>query len=300
MDLTGLRAELRDRRAGLADRFRATRDVGALLRGQVRLADRMLLALWRDIGLGADGCLAAVGGYGRGELMPHSDIDLLLLVAAEPDAAVSARIERFVGACWDLGLEISHSVRTIEQSLTESAADITVQTSLLERRFLAGRRSLYAGLGRSLDAATDPRDFFHAKLFELRQRHAKFDDTPYSLEPNVKESPGGLRDLQSIKWIARAAGLGARWPDLAPHGLVSPAEARLLAGVERKHKVVRAWLHLIAGRREDRLVFDLQAQVGRALGLGAGDARRSGSVERDELVEAPSWHRVEAETGRRS
>jgi [protein-PII] uridylyltransferase len=272
-DVPAMRAALRARRAELIDAFRERGDVRRLLRGNVRLTDGVLLELWRDAGLQPDCALVAVGGYGRGELMPHSDVDLLLLVPAAEDPTRAARLERFIGACWDVGLEIGHSVRTVEQCLAESAGDITVQTSLLERRWLTGRRGLYTRLGEFLDEALDGRAFFHAKLFELRQRHVKFEDTPYSLEPNVKESPGGLRDLQSILWIARAARLGTGWTQLAGRGLATRAEAVLLAGQERKLKVVRAWLHVVAGRREDRLVFDLQAQVARAMGFGTEDAR---------------------------
>jgi [protein-PII] uridylyltransferase len=284
-DVAALRTGYRARRAELIDAFRVRPDVRALLRGIVRLTDRVLLALWRDAALPTDCCLVAVGGYGRGELMPHSDVDLLLLVPPGEDARRALRIERFVGACWDVGLEIGHSVRTADQCLAESAADITVQTSLLERRFLAGARGAYVQLGARLDAAVDARAFFHAKLFELRQRHAKYEDTPYSLEPNVKESPGGLRDLQSILWIARAAGIGSRWPQLARRGLVTHAEAGLLAGYERKQKINRAWLHIIAARREDRLVFDLQAQVARAQGFDRGDAR----LASEQLMQRYYW-----------
>jgi [protein-PII] uridylyltransferase len=281
----GLRAAFRARRAGLIDAFRARPDVGALLRGTVRLTDGVMLELWRQASLPSDCCLVAVGGYGRRELMPHSDVDLLVLVPAVDDAQRALCVERFIGACWDVGLEIGHSVRTEDQCMDESAADITVQTALLERRFLAGSRGAYLRLAARLDAAVDPQAFFHAKLFELRQRHAKFDDTPYSLEPNVKESPGGLRDLQSILWIARAARIGARWQDLARRGLVTRAEANLLAGYQRKLKVNRAWLHIVAGRREDRLVFDLQAQVARAQGFDPGDAR----LASEQLMQRYYW-----------
>jgi [protein-PII] uridylyltransferase len=285
VDLPALRGVLRARRAELIEAFRERGDVRQLLRGIVRLTDGILLALWRDAGLQPDCALVAVGGYGRGELMPHSDVDLLLLVPAAEDPGRSARLERFIGGCWDVGLEIGHSVRTVEQCLVESAGDITVQTSLLERRWLTGRRGLYTRLGEFLDAALDARAFFHAKLFELRQRHVKFEDTPYSLEPNVKESPGGLRDLQSILWIARAARLGTGWGQLAGRGIATRAEAVLLAGQERKLKVIRAWLHVVAGRREDRLVFDLQAQVAGAMGFDTADAR----LASEQLMQRYYW-----------
>jgi [protein-PII] uridylyltransferase len=268
-----VRAELRRQRAELIARFRERPEVHRLLTGMVRITDRSLVTLWRDSGMPSDCCLAAVGGYGRGELQPHSDVDLVILV---PDAEAVHRIksiESFVGQCWDVGLVIGHSVRTVEQCLTEAAIDVTVQTSLLERRYLCGSRRIYRTLGERLGAATDPRAFYHGKMFEVRQRHAKFADTPYSLEPNVKESPGGLRDLQSIRWISRAAGLGLTWAGMAERGLMTTREARLLANDERRLKVIRAWLHIISNRREDRLVFDLQAQVAQAQGFDATNAR---------------------------
>ena len=124
-------------------------------------------------------------------------------------------------------------------------------------------------LAETLQAATDPRAFYHAKMFEVRQRHAKFADTPYSLEPNVKESPGGLRDLQSILWIARASGLAEGWGQLAARGLVTRAEAALLAANERKLKVLRAWLHIVAARREDRRSGELGGHDQARPALGA-------------------------------
>jgi [protein-PII] uridylyltransferase len=280
-----LRAEMRARRAGLIDAFRADGKVRALLEGIVSLTDAVLLRLWADAALDEACALVAVGGYGRGELWPHSDVDLLLLVPADADDGRTRRLEGFIGACWDVGLEIGHSVRSVAQCLEESAGDITVQTSLLERRFLAGSRRAFRALGTGLDAAIDPRAFFRAKLFELRQRHAKYEDTPYSLEPNVKESPGGLRDLQSILWIARAARLGRGWGQLAARGLITRAEASLLAGYQRKLQVIRAWLHILAKRREDRLVFDLQAQVARSVGFDGDDAR----LASEQLMQRYYW-----------
>ncbi len=284
-DLGALRTTFRAERTRLIESFRARPDVRSLNRGLARVTDRLVLALWHDSGLHETLCLAAVGGFGRRELQPHSDVDLLLLAPERLADDVAARIERFVGACWDVGIDLGHSVRTVSQCETEAAADITVQTSLLERRFLAGRRTLYRELSARLQQAMDPRAFFRGKLFELRQRHAKFEDTPYSLEPNVKESPGGLRDLQSILWIARAADLGSSWPLLARRGLVTRAEAALLGRYERHLRLQRAWLHVISGRREDRLVFDLQAQVARAQGFDAHDAR----LASEQLMQRYYW-----------
>ena len=126
----------------------------------------------------------------------------------EGDPALQAQLERFIGNCWDTGLEIGSSVRSLDECLAESAKDITVQTSLLEARRVTGNTKLFIEFQRQFQAAMDPQSFLVAKTLEMNQRHTKFDNTPYALEPNCKESPGGLRDLQMILWVARAAGLG--------------------------------------------------------------------------------------------
>ena len=214
-----------------------------------------------------------MGGYGRCELFPHSDIDVLLLLPdeadAENDAELKARIERFIGSCWDSGLEIGSSVRNAAHCLEEATRDVTVQTSLLEARLIDGSRRHFTGLQTRLENALDPQAFFIAKTLELRQRHSKFENTPYSLEPNCKESPGGLRDLQIVLWVARAAGLGKSWDELARSGLATPFEVRQLKANESLLSLVRARLHIVAGRREDRLVFDLQTAVAESFGYAS-------------------------------
>ena len=154
--------------------------------------------------------LVAIGGFGRGEQFPYSDVDILVLLDAEPQEAERERIERLVGLFWDVGLEIGHAVRTVEACVEGARADITVQTSLLEARLLAGSGPLFRRLQKSLARQLDPVAFLKAKKLEQEQRHAKHRDTPFALEPNLKESPGGLRDLQVIRWIARACGVGHR------------------------------------------------------------------------------------------
>ncbi len=158
------------------------------------------------------------GRFGRAELAPSSDVDILILLPTEPDPDLELRLERFIGMAWDLGLEIGSSVRTVEQCVDEARQDVTVQTSLLEARRLFGSSALFEQFTRRFNETLDPRVFFQAKLLEMRQRHAKYQDSPYSLEPNCKESPGGLRDLQLILWIIRAANLGDSWKELTRVG----------------------------------------------------------------------------------
>ena len=158
--------------------------------------------------------LLAVGGYGSGKLWPASDVDLLLLLTDRPDAALTEGLEQLVGLFWDIGLVIGHSVRTVEECLTEAAGDLTVKTALVEARLLIGNEELCSKFTSDFRASIDPQAFFHAKRMEQDERYLRFQDSPYSLEPNCKESPGGLRDLQSILWIAQAAGYGKSWQDL--------------------------------------------------------------------------------------
>ena len=273
-ELVALRQSHRATLDAAIGRFNQDRNPDRLLASLSRACDRTLRSLWRLLDPPRRFSLIAIGGYGRSELFPHSDVDLLIL-ADRPTPGEAELLERFVSACWDLGLQIGHSVRSIEECLDEARGDITVQTSLIERRWLAGRRDAYEALGSRLARDLDPALFFSKKTLEMRQRHTRFEDTPYSLEPNSKESPGGLRDLQLILWICRAAGLGSSWADLARRHLISDSELRQIRHNERVLKRVRAFLHITSGRREDRLVFDLQAQVGAAFGFGAGDPRQA-------------------------
>ena len=284
--LAPIRAALRLAREAAIERFRSDRDPDRLMRALTAATDRTARALWRGVAMPRGAVLAAVGGYGRRHMFPHSDVDLLLLMP--PDAAsevLQRSTEAFVGACWDVGLQIGHSVRTLDECLVEAGGDITVQSSLLECRFLTGSRAGFARLVERLSAQLDPKAFFRAKLLEMRQRHVKYEDTPYSLEPNTKESPGGLRDLHLLIWTARAAGFGASWSDLARGGVATAEEARALRRNDRVLRRIRAMLHVVAGRREDRLVFDLQAQVADALGLRVASARRNS----EELMQRYFW-----------
>ncbi|MCO8642536.1 [protein-PII] uridylyltransferase [Burkholderia multivorans] len=269
------RAAFKAAKAELLERFRGATNVASLMHALSKLTDDALKRVWDDCGLPATLALVAVGGYGRGELAPHSDVDILVLLPDTHDDALDARIERFIGMAWDLGLEIGSSVRTVAQCIEEASQDVTVQTSLLEARRIVGSTALFERFTVRYHEALDARAFFTAKVLEMRQRHAKFQDTPYSLEPNVKESPGGLRDLQTILWIARAAGFGSSWRELDTRGLITDREARELRRNEAFLKTLRARLHVIAGRRQDMLVFDLQTQAAESFGYRPTPAKRA-------------------------
>ncbi|MFZ9296745.1 MAG: [protein-PII] uridylyltransferase [Hylemonella sp.] len=268
---------------------RPLRQVRSVLHRLTRLADSTLKTLWRQAGLDDSTlCLVAVGGFGRGELFPHSDIDVLVLlpndVSLQQDPALQTRIEGFISRCWDSGLEIGSSVRTLDECLAESARDVTVKTSLLEGRRVCGEAGLYETFTRQYQAELDAAGFFRTKILEMQQRHSKFQNTPYALEPNCKESPGGLRDLQIILWVARAAGYGSSWLELTRNGLATAFEARQLKRNETLLSLIRCRLHLIAGRREDRLVFDLQNAVAEAFGYSSSTSQGKPGMRASELL----------------
>jgi len=256
-EIAALRTRYRAEKAQLIESIGAqntsTRGVRACLHQLARLTDTVLIELWSLAGLEPPYALLAVGGFGRGELFPYSDVDVLVLlpdgVSPEADPLLQAQIEAFIGYCWDMGLEIGSSVRTLGDCLAEAAKDVTVQTALLEHRLIAGNAALLADFQKAFFAAMDPQAFFVAKTLEMRQRHTKFEDTPYSLEPNCKESPGGLRDLHVILWVAKAAGYGNDWHALAKNGLATPFEVKQIQRNESLLFQIRARLHLLAKRR---------------------------------------------------
>ena len=273
----------------------STRGMGKLLLRLSQLADKTLQTLWVLAEFPADYALLAVGGYGRAELFPYSDVDVLLLL---PDHTTSdmlnqqplarQRIEDFISHCWDIGLEIGSSVRTVADCVEQAVNEVTVQTSLLESRLITGDKALYARYTEQFNASMDPKAFFVAKTLEMRQRHNKFENTPYSLEPNCKESPGGLRDLQVVLWVAKAAHLGNKWDDLARNGLATAFEVTQIKRNLALLNLIRARLHVISHRREDRLVFDLQTAVAESFGY-ATDSLLTGKRASEHLMRRYYW-----------
>ncbi|MDR2924948.1 MAG: [protein-PII] uridylyltransferase [Azoarcus sp.] len=249
-----------------------------LLQGLAALADAAAAEIWKACDMPAGAALVAVGGYGRGELFPCSDVDLLFLLPEPADDELKDRIEALIGALWDVGLAISHSARTVDECLEASLADITIQTTLLESRLLTGSEGLFQQFQMRYRAQTDVSEFFRAKLLERDQRYARYNGTPYTQEPNCKESPGGLRDLQLLGWIARAAGLGRNWRELVRHRLITANEAAGLRSTERFLRHVRIRLHYLAARAEDRLLFDYQERLAGVMGIKPTRARRASEI----------------------
>ena len=235
--LVRYKAQLQSEQAAIRERYFIDPDPARYLRQRSQLIDEVLCGLWKELRLPDALALIAVGGYGRGEMWPASDVDLLLLLPGKPDKALTESLELMVGLFWDVGLTIGHSVRTINECLAEAQNDLTVQTALVEARLLIGNSSLFEELDSEFKGSLDPQAFFHAKRMEQDERYIRFQESPYSLEPNCKESPGGLRDLQSILWIAQAAGFGGSWQDLKCHGFITHREQQ---GLEHRESFLQS------------------------------------------------------------
>lgn len=261
-----------DRAIELYKRDRSRPDV--LLTSLRKIVDRILKEVATYNPLPKDACLCAVGGYGRGELYPCSDIDLLILIKQSPTIVEQELLGIFIAELWDLGLEVGHSVRTIDECLDESRKDITTATGLLEVRFIVGNKSNFQELQKRFKSQLNPSSFYRAKALEYRQRHKRYANTPYALEPNCKESPGGIRDIQLINWIARAAGITPSWHRLVSAGFMTENEALQMKTAESNYQRLRIELHLLSKKSDDRLLFDTQIALAHELGIQAEQSKR--------------------------
>ena len=273
-DMASLRERLQVAREAIFHRFDQGADAAVLVRELAQCTDVVLIDAFSRSRLDNDVALVAVGGYGRGELHPWSDIDLLLVTVERPSEGCLERVRSFVAGLWDLGLEIGHSVRSPSECGARARADISIATAVMESRLVAGVEPLFHRM-RELSVGQrtwSSQAFLRAKLDEQRARYARFDNSGYKLEPNVKESPGGLRDLQVVTWVAMHHFQARSLEDLNHLGFLTDAEYNdLLAGRNFLWKV-RFDLHLRAKRREDRLLFDTQRAMARRFGLIDDDA----------------------------
>ncbi|MGA6098979.1 [protein-PII] uridylyltransferase [Stutzerimonas marianensis] len=268
---------IRRAREVLDERFLAGRDIRRLIEDRAWFVDQILRAAWERFDWSADGeiALVAVGGYGRGELHPYSDIDLLILLDDSNQETFRDAIEGFLTLLWDIGLEVGQSVRSVAECAEEARADLTVITNLMESRTIAGPEHLRQEMLRvtSPSEMWPSKDFFLAKRAEQAARHSKYNNTEYNLEPNVKGSPGGLRDIQTILWIARRQFGSLNLSAIVDQGFLTEGEYSLLVSSQEFIWRVRYGLHMLAGRAEDRLLFDHQRSLAAMLGYEDSDAK---------------------------
>lgn len=269
---------------GLKEKYQNGCDVNTVVYGRANLTDQLIDVIYCYLlkDLDQDIALVAVGGYGRGELHPKSDIDLMILLEEAENQKTKDLLEKFLMLLWDIGLEIGHSVRTVEECVEEATQDITVTTNIMEARLLAGDEALFSAMKEKTSAEHiwDSKSFFQAKLDEQIQRNGKFNDTAYNLEPNLKESRGGLRDIQMIGWVAKRHFNAHSLHDLVKEDFLLEDELSTL--LEGQHLLwrIRCSLHYLAGRREDRLLFDYQRDLANEFGF-----RDEAEDSRNEAIE---------------
>jgi len=256
---------LTDLDKNLASRYAQNIPIEDLVAGRAYVLDELLVRIWRLYfkNEGRQISLVAVGGYGRGELHPKSDIDLLILLKKHNNKEFNSKIQHFLTFLWDIKLEVGHSVRSLKDCTREAKADITVATNMMEARLLTGDNSLYERMTYLTSAKKiwPSKKFFAEKWLEQQFRHRKFHDTAYNLEPNVKEGPGGLRDIQMIGWVAKRHFGADTLHELLDHNFLTSKELTdLLEGQATLWKV-RFALHMLTKRREDRLLFDYQREL---------------------------------------
>jgi len=254
----------------LRDLFRQGIPAYELVSARAQLMDEVLQRIWLrffEINI-SDLALVAVGGYGRGELHPGSDVDIMILLDDQALDAHRSGLEDFLTFLWDIGLEVGHSVRTVEDCAREGAAEITIATSLMEARLLTGSPALFEQMRTVTgpDRIWPDAAFFESKQQERRQRCRKYDETAFSLEPNIKEGPGGLRDLQMIGWVAKRHFGASTLQELVSHDFLSAREYDELIEYRNYLWQVRFALHTLTGRREDVLLFEHQRRVAEQFG----------------------------------
>ena len=264
------RDTVRQATALLKEYFLAGRSATELVFARARFVDTLLQHAW---GLFLpddtdDIALLAVGGYGRGELHPHSDIDLMILLADET-GRYNEQLEAFLRFLWDIGLEVGHSVRTLDECTVQAEKDITTTTNIQEARLLVGPVALHEEQRRlcAPDHLWPSKAFFQAKWQEQLRRHEKFNDTAYKLEPNIKEGPGGLRDIQMVGWVAKRHFDADTLHDLVTHQFLTELEYDALVAGQSFLWKIRFGLHVLSGRREDRLLFDYQRTLAKQFGF---------------------------------
>ncbi|WP_296128226.1 [protein-PII] uridylyltransferase [Pseudomonas sp. Ga0074129] len=277
--IAAFKKAIRHAREVLDERFKSGREVRRLVEDRAWFVDQILREAWDRLPWSedADIALLAVGGYGRGELHPFSDIDLLILLDNADHETFREPIEHFLTLLWDIGLEVGQSVRSVDECASEARADLTVITNLMESRTIAGPERLRQRMQEvtSTEQMWPSKDFFLAKHKEQRARHGKYNDTEYNLEPNVKGSPGGLRDIQTILWVARRHFGTLNLHAMVGQGFLLESEYALLASSQEFLWKVRYALHMLAGRAEDRLLFDHQSKVATLLGFEDSDSKRA-------------------------
>jgi [protein-PII] uridylyltransferase len=261
----------------LCDQFIKKNNSLLFLKKHTEIVDNLLIKLWRDSNVSEKNTLIAVGGYGRNELFPYSDVDILALTS-EKSIENDENISQFITKCWDIGLKIGHSVRNLAEVKEEFNANISTATNLLEARLIYGSSDQYLKFNSTINKIINIKKFFKEKITEQAIRHRKYRDSAYQLEPNIKESPGGLRDLQMILWIATSQNKGNTFKELNQKEILSNDQFKKIRLTINKVNKYRILLHILSKSTDDRLTFDVQARLSKALGYQAKRNKKSSEV----------------------
>ncbi|MBU6468172.1 MAG: [protein-PII] uridylyltransferase [Betaproteobacteria bacterium] len=278
IEIKEVRSFLLAQRESLKEQYYLKPDPNLLLKNWTGVVDKALNNIWQTFDFSPEISLIAVGGYGRAELFPFSDIDLLILIEKQLCDDNSKKIESLISLLWDIGLEVGHSVRTIEECLEVAQQDITIATTLIDSRIICGETKHLTELKNGLFNTLDLNQFVIGKIKEQKERHHKHNDTAFNLEPHIKESPGGIRDLHSIIWLSWGAGYGNTWNDLVNAGILFEPEIRKIKTLIKYLANLRIRLHYLAKRREDRLLFDFQSPLAKELGFKDQDNHRASEM----------------------
>ena len=267
----------------LQQKFDPQTSVGDLLKEKSDFIDGILAASWQHF-FGCQSeklCLIAVGGYGRRELFPHSDIDIVIVLDANPVSVYQEMLTNFLNFLWDIGLKPGLSVRSVEQCVAAAIDDQTIMTSIMENRLITGSATLCQMLRDEItpDKIWPSDQFFAAKMLEQQRRYVKYHDTAYNLEPNIKEGPGGLRDMQVITWVFKRHYNSKTLRELIKYGFLPESEYKQLISALHILWRIRYALHLLTGRSEDRLIFDYQRDLARQFGFSTEDQKYNEDVE---------------------
>lgn len=261
---------IRDARQQLSQQFRETMNIRKLLFNHAEFIDNILRLIWHkhELHEQPEATLLAVGGYGRRELHPASDIDLMILLPQAADEEEAERISAFITQLWDIGLDVGHSVRTLDECIVEAKADLTVITNLIESRYLCGEEGLLLDLREAISTKKmwNSSEFLTAKLEEQNQRYLKYGDSSHRVEPNLKEGRGGLRDIQTMSWITQRQFGTLSLQELYEKRLIEYDEYETLCAGRSFLWRIRFALHELAGRKEDRLLFDYQRDLAHIFG----------------------------------
>jgi [protein-PII] uridylyltransferase len=278
MNIQQLKEVYQQKFQDLGKKFLKNHQSKIFLSQHTRLVDSTLIKLWDLRSLKDQLCLVAVGGYGRSELFPYSDVDILVLTNNKLTKNETENISGFIADCWDIGLKIGHSVRNIEEAREEFHKDVTTATNLLENRYVIGSQLIFKKLLKLIDEELSLDNFYIEKIKEQTKRHKKYRDSAYQLEPNIKESPGGLRDIQTVIWISSSQKKGRSIEDLLKYNVIDKNEFNKITRHKNRITKRRILLHLLSKSTEDRLSFDLQNQLAEALGCQSKDNKKASEI----------------------